>query len=51
MEPTGHGIGLAQRAGLAGQDQERGLEGVLGVVSVMEDLAADAQHHRPVPLH
>ena len=33
---------------LAGQDEEGGLEGVLGVV-VAEHAAADAQHHRPVP--
>jgi hypothetical protein len=36
------------RGGLAGQDEEGGLEGVLGVV-VAEQAAADAPDHRPVP--
>ena len=33
------------------QDQERGLEGVLGVVRVSQHAPADPQDHRPVPLH
>ena len=37
-------------AALADQDEERGLERVLGVVRVAQHAAADPQHHRPVPL-
>ncbi len=33
------------------QDQESGLEGVLGVVMIPDDAPADAQHHRAVPLN
>ena len=32
------------------QDEERRLEGVVGVVLVREHAAAGAEHHRPVPL-
>ena len=35
---------------VGGRDQEGGLEGVLGVVGVVQHAAADAQHHRPVPV-
>ena len=42
---------VPDRAGLAGQDEERRLEGVLGVVRVAEDAPADGQDHRPVPRH
>ena len=35
---------------LPGQDEEGGLRGVLGLVLVAEDLAADAEDHRPMPL-
>ena len=37
--------------GLAGQDEEGGLEGVLRVVEVAQYAPADAQHHRRVPPH
>jgi hypothetical protein len=33
---------------LAGEDQEGGLEGVVGVVAVAENAPANAKHHRPV---
>ena len=51
VKPTGQGIGLPHRAGFTGQHQERGLEGVVGVLRVAEDLPADAEDHRPVALH
>src|SRR5262249_2405546 len=38
-----------QRRRLAHEDEEGGLEGVLGVLCVAQDAAANAQHHRPVP--
>ncbi len=34
--------------GLAGEHEEDGLEGVLGVVAVSQELPADVQNHRPV---
>ena len=34
-----------------GQFQERCLEGVLGVLPVAQHPPADAQNHRPVPMH
>jgi hypothetical protein len=36
---------------LPGECQEGGLEGVLGVLLVAKDAAADVQDHRPVPPH
>ena len=51
MKPARDGIGLADRRGPAGEDEERGLKGVLGVVRIAKDLLADAQHHRCVPFH
>ena len=42
---------LADRSGLAHQDQESRLERVLHIVRVAEDAAADPQHHRPVTPH
>ena len=49
VEPAAEPIAPADRAGPAGQDQECGLEGVLGVVGVAERAPADAPDHRPVP--
>lgn len=49
VEPAPQRRRLADRAGLAGENEERGLEGVLGVGLVAEYTAADLQHHRPVP--
>jgi hypothetical protein len=50
VEPTGNGLTLADRTGPPRQDEECGLERILGVVLVAEDLTANAQHHRPVSL-
>jgi hypothetical protein len=36
--------------GLAGQYQERRLEGVLRVLLLAQNLAANAQHHGPMPV-
>ena len=35
---------------LAGEDKERGLKGILGIMRVSERIAADARDHRPMPL-
>jgi hypothetical protein len=51
VEPGGDLLAAHDRGGLPRQDQERGLEGVLGVVGIAEDASAGAQHHRPVPAH
>ena len=49
MQPAAQGVAGADRAGLPGQDQEGGLEGVLDVVLVPQDGAAGGQDHRAVP--
>ena len=51
VQPARERAVFPDRAGLPRQDQEGHLEGVLGVVRVVQDAPADAQHHRPVPLH
>ena len=51
MQPARERTVFADRAGLPRQRQERHLEGVLGVVRIVQDAPADAQHHRPVPRH
>jgi hypothetical protein len=48
VQPAADRLAASDRRGLARQDQEGGLEGVLGIVGVAEDAAADAEHHRPV---
>lgn len=50
-QPTRDRPAIADRTGPVRQDQEDGLEGVLGVVRVVEDAPADPQDHRPVPAH
>ena len=47
-EPAPDRLATTDRAGLAHQDQEGGLEGVVGVVRVAQELPADAQDHGPV---
>ncbi len=51
IQPVRQQVGISDRPGPAGQDQEDGLEGVLGMVAVAQDLAADVQDHRPVTRH
>ena len=50
MQPAGQGLRLADRGGIAGQHQEGGLEGVLGIVLVAQDVTADAPDEPSVPL-
>ncbi len=50
VEPAPDRSPVADGGGAADEDQERGLEGVLGVVIVAQDRVADAEDHRPVPL-
>ena len=51
VQPARDRIVFPDRAGLPRQSQEGHLEGVLGLVRIVQDAPADAQHHRPVPLH
>ena len=49
VEPGPDQVPGPDRGRPPGQDQERGLERVLGQVRVADDPPADAQDHRPVP--
>ena len=51
VEPGAQQVGVADGAGLAGEHEEDGLEGVLGMVPVTQELSADVEDHRPVPRH
>ncbi len=51
MQPAAQGVGDVQRAGLAGQDEERGLKGILGVVLVAQDSKARGCDHRAMSRH
>ena len=50
-QPVRQRLAATDRVGLLGQDEECDLGGVLGVVGVAGDVAADAEHHRRVPPH
>ena len=49
IELTGDGIALLDAAGPAREDQEGGLESVLGIVRVAEDALANAEHETCMP--
>ena len=51
VEPLAEPFGLTQAARLLDEYEERGLEGVFGVLVVAEDTPADAEDHRSVPPH
>ncbi len=51
VEPGAEQVRIADRPSLLGQHEEDGLEGVLGMLVVAQELPADAQHHRPVAGH
>jgi hypothetical protein len=51
MKPATEQVGIPDRRGLARQDEEDGLERVLGVMMIAQELAADAEYHRPVSRH
>ncbi len=48
-QPFADRLAAPDRTRLADQDQERGLEGVVGVVRIAQDHLTDAQDHRPMP--
>src|SRR5438132_1630434 len=49
VQPTAHGLPPADARGLAHENEESGLEGVLGVRLRAQDAAADVEHHAAVP--
>src|SRR4051812_34445566 len=51
MEPGAERVPYPELGRLATQDEEGGLKGILSLILVVEDLTADAKHHRPMPLH
>ena len=51
VQPARERVLHPERPGLPGQHEEGGLEGVLGGMLVAEHAPADAEDHRPVPLH
>jgi hypothetical protein len=51
VEPVGDHLAGHDRVGLADQDEEGGLEIVLGIMTIPQDAAADTPHHRPMPPH
>jgi hypothetical protein len=50
MEPRADGLVVLDRAGVPGEGQECLLEGVLSVVLLAEDSAANREDHRTVTL-
>jgi hypothetical protein len=48
VQPVGHTVPRYHGIRLARQDEEDGLEGVLGVVMIAEKPATDAEHHGAV---
>ena len=50
-EPAGQGVLPSDRSGPGGQHEERRLEGVLGVVVVTQNVAADIEHHGTMSCH
>src|SRR5262249_25568077 len=51
VQPAADLLPRRDRGGLADEDEERGLEGVLRVVDVADDAPADVEHHRAVAAH
>jgi hypothetical protein len=51
VQPVRQQVGVADRSRPAGQDEKYGLEGVLGMMQIAEDLTANIQDHRPMPAH
>src|SRR5262249_3541866 len=49
-QPAAYRIPPGDGRGFAGQDQEGGLEDVVGGVGVTQHRPAHTQHHRPMPL-
>ena len=50
VQPAREGVAASERLGPGDEDEERRLEGVVGVIGVGQDPPADPVNHRPVPL-
>jgi hypothetical protein len=48
VQPADKASGWPDAGGLFGQDEERRLEGIFGIVPVPQHMLANAQDHRPV---
>jgi hypothetical protein len=51
MQPAANRFNFADRVCAASEDEKGRLEGIFRVVFVMENMATDAPHQPPVPLH
>src|SRR5262249_41803456 len=51
LQPASKQARREKGASLASQDEERRLEGVLGIVMIAQNAPASAQNHWPVPAH
>src|SRR5262249_54686399 len=51
VQPVRHHRWWHNGCGLASEDEKRGLEGVLGILMVGQDAAADTPDHRAMPPH
>jgi hypothetical protein len=51
VQPVRHHSSWHHGCGLASEDEKRGLEGVLGILMVGQDAAADTPDHRAMPPH
>ena len=49
VQPARQGVALPDRSGRPGQDEERGLKRVLGIVMIAQDRVTDPLDHGPVP--
>jgi hypothetical protein len=51
VQPVRDGLSLADRAGLTSQDQKGGLNGIFGLLFVVQDLPAGVPHEPAVALY
>jgi hypothetical protein len=51
VKPAGQRLALPDVPSVSGQDQERCLEGILGIVFVPEHTPTHPQHHSAIALH
>ena len=51
MQPTGYRFAAPDGARFSGQQQERRLKGVFGILGMTSDSPTYTQNHRPVTIH
>jgi hypothetical protein len=49
IEPISQGRWIADRPGFLQEDEKRRLKSIVGLVGILEEAAANTQHHRAVP--